>query len=159
MKYRKDVNGKAEFDPESFKASAAIVITAMEIAVGNSSYPTPAIEQNSFDYRPPGIGFANLGALLMSRGLPYDSQEGRNMAGAIMALLSGHTYYQSAKIAEKIGPFAGYKMNERTLFGSDAYASAGCIPDRRAGSAVRLVARGSSVLGQCGGSWRKAWSA
>jgi ribonucleoside-diphosphate reductase alpha chain len=112
MKYRKEVNGIMEFDAESFKSAAATIITAMEIAVGNSSYPTPAIEQNSFDYRPLGIGFANLGALLMSRGLAYDSVEGRNMAGAIMSLLSGETYYQSAKIAEKIGAFAGYKVNE-----------------------------------------------
>ena len=113
MRFRKEVNGVMEFDTQSFKSAAATVITAMEIAVGNSSYPTPAIEQNSFDYRPLGIGFANLGALLMSRGLPYDSDEGRNMAAAIMSLLSGHTYYQSAKIAEKIGPFAGYKKNEQ----------------------------------------------
>ena len=112
MKYRKDVNGIMEFDAVSFKSAAATIITAMEIAVGNSSYPTPAIEQNSFDYRPLGIGFANLGALLMSRGLPYDSVEGRNMAGAIMSLLSGEAYYQSSKIAEKIGSFAGYKANE-----------------------------------------------
>ena len=113
MKYRKQVNGRMEFDVESFKRAAQVMITAMEIAVGNSSYPTPAIEQNSFDYRPLGIGFANMGALLMSRGIPYDSDAGRNMAGAIMSLLSGETYYQSAKIAEKIGPFAWYALNEK----------------------------------------------
>ncbi len=115
MKYRKEVNGVMEFDVESFKAAATIIITAMEILVGNSSYPTPAIEQNSHDYRPLGIGFANLGALLMSRGVAYDSDEGRNMAGSIMALLSGQTYYQSSRIAEKVGPFAGYKRNEEPM--------------------------------------------
>lgn len=115
MKYRKDVNGVMEFDVEAFKKAAEVVITAMEIIVGNASYPTPAIEKNSFDYRPLGIGFANLGALLMSRGLPYDSEEGRNLAGAIMALLSGQSYYQSSKIAEKVGPFAGYKKNEQPM--------------------------------------------
>lgn len=115
MKYRQEKNGVMEFDVESFKKASEVVITAMEILVGNSSYPTPAIEKNSHDYRPLGIGFANLGALLMSRGLPYDSDGGRNLAAAIMALLSGHTYYQSSKIAEKIGPFAGFKQNEEPM--------------------------------------------
>lgn len=113
MRFRKEVNGRMEFDVESFKHAATIVITAMEITVGNSSYPTPAIEQNSHDYRPLGIGFANLGALLMSRGVPYDSTEGHNLAAAIMSLLSGQSYLQSAVIAEKHGPAAGYKMNEK----------------------------------------------
>jgi ribonucleoside-diphosphate reductase alpha chain len=111
MKFRKEVDGKMVFDVESFKQVNEVIITAMEILVGNSSYPTPAIEQNSHDYRPLGIGFANLGALLMSRGLAYDSDEGRNLAGAIMALQSGHCYYQSSKIAEKMGAFNGYERN------------------------------------------------
>ncbi len=111
MKFRKDVNGLQEFDSESFKSASAVIITAMEILVGNSSYPTPAIEQNSHDFRPLGIGFANLGALLMSRGLAYDSDEGRNLAAAIMSLLSGHTYYQSAKIAERLAPAVGFALN------------------------------------------------
>jgi ribonucleoside-diphosphate reductase alpha chain len=115
LKYRKEVNGVMEFDVESFKKSAEIIITAMEIIVGNSKYPTPAIEENSHAFRPLGIGFANLGALLMSRGLAYDSDEGRNLAGSIMALLSGQSYYQSSKIAEKIGPFSGYKVNEQPM--------------------------------------------
>src|SRR3989339_898511 len=112
MKFRKEVNGVMEFDTEAFKKANQIIITAMDIIVGHSSYPTPAIEQNSLDYRPLGIGYANLGALLMSRGLAYDSDEGRNFAAAITSLQSGHCYYQSAKIAEKVGPFAGYKSNE-----------------------------------------------
>ena len=112
MKFRKLAGGEMVFDVEAFKKANEIIITAMEIIVGSSVYPTPAIEQNSFDYRPLGIGYANLGALLMSQGLAYDSDEGRNLAGAISSLQSGHCYYQSAKIAEKIGPFAGYKMNE-----------------------------------------------
>ncbi len=111
MRFRKNVNGEMVFDVQAFKKANEIIITAMEILVGNSSYPTPAIEQNSFDYRPLGIGYANLGALLMSRGLAYDSDEGRNLAGAITSLQSGHCYYQSAKIAEKIGAFAGYARN------------------------------------------------
>ncbi|MDG1950677.1 MAG: vitamin B12-dependent ribonucleotide reductase, partial [bacterium] len=111
MKFRKEVDGKMVFDVESFKRVNEVIITAMEILIANSDYPTPAIEQNSHDYRPLGIGFANLGALLMSRGMPYDSDEGRNLAGAIMALQSGHCYYQSSKIAEKIGAFNGYERN------------------------------------------------
>src|SRR3989339_1016319 len=112
MKFRKVVGGEMTFDAESFKKANEIIITSMEVVVGNSSYPTPAIEQNSFDYRPLGIGYANLGALLMSSGHPYDSDRGRNMAAMISSVQSGVSYYQSAKIAEKIGPFAGYKRNE-----------------------------------------------
>src|SRR3989339_1447619 len=112
MRFRKEVNGEIVFDVEAFKKANEIIITAMEIIIGNSVYPTPAIEQNSQDYRPLGIGYANLGALLMSRGLAYDSDEGRNLAAAITSLQSGHCYFQSSKIAEKIGPFAGYKQNE-----------------------------------------------
>jgi len=113
LKFRKaGENGDLAFDVESFMKANEVVITAMEIAVGNSSYPTPAIEENSYAFRPLGIGYANLGALLMSRGLAYDSEEGRNLSAAITSLQSGHCYYQSAKIAEKIGPFAGYKHNE-----------------------------------------------
>ncbi|MEK7619893.1 MAG: LAGLIDADG family homing endonuclease, partial [Patescibacteria group bacterium] len=113
MRFRKpDENGVTVFDVEAFKKANEIIITAMEIIVGSSVYPTPAIEQNSHDYRPLGIGYANMGALLMSRGLAYDSDEGRNLAAAISSLQSGHCYYQSSKIAEKVGTFAGYKMNE-----------------------------------------------
>lgn len=111
MRFRKEVNGEMVFDVTAFKKANEIIITAMEIIVGNSVYPTPAIEQNSHDYRPLGIGYANLGALLMSRGLAYDSEQGRNLAAAITSLQSGHCYYQSSKIAEKIGTFAGYARN------------------------------------------------
>ncbi|MBT5808604.1 vitamin B12-dependent ribonucleotide reductase, partial [Candidatus Uhrbacteria bacterium] len=112
LKYRKPVNGELVFDVESFKKANEIIITAMEIMVGNATYPTPAIEQNSLDYRPLGIGYANLGALLMSRGLAYDSDTGRNLAAAITSLQSGHCYLQSSKIAKEIGAFEGYKINE-----------------------------------------------
>lgn len=111
LKFRKEVNGELVFDVESFNRANEVIITAMEIIVGNSVYPTPAIEQNSFDYRPLGIGYANLGALLMSMGLAYDSDRGRNLAAAISSVQSGVCYYQSAKIAERIGPFAGYQKN------------------------------------------------
>ena len=96
----------------AFKAACRTLITAQEIIVPNSSYPTKAIEQNSHDYRPLGLGYANLGALLMSRGLPYDSDEGRAYAGAITAVMTGEAYAQSARIArDHGGPFAGYEKN------------------------------------------------
>jgi ribonucleoside-diphosphate reductase alpha chain len=107
MKFRRREGSEMVFDIESFKKANEVIITAMEIAVGNSSYPTPAIEQNSYDYRPLGIGYANLGALLMSFGLPYDSEKGRNLAAVISSLQSGHCYYQSSKIAENLGSFPG----------------------------------------------------
>ncbi|MEY4744477.1 MAG: hypothetical protein RL272_422, partial [Candidatus Parcubacteria bacterium] len=110
MKFERE---DGSFDTDAFMHTAEIVITAQEIVVGASSYPTPAIEENSFDFRPLGIGYANLGALLMSRGLAYDSDEGRNFAAAVTSLLSGHCYYQSAKIAEALGAFRYYKLNEK----------------------------------------------
>ena len=96
----------------AFEAACRTLITAQEILVDNSSYPTPAIAKNSHDYRPLGLGYANLGALLMSRGLPYDSDAGRDYAAAITALMHGAAYAQSAKIArDHGGPFAGYEKN------------------------------------------------
>ena len=88
-----------------------ILITAQEIIVDNASYPTPAITRNSHDFRPLGLGYANLGALLMARGLPYDSEAGRAYAAAVTALMTGQAYLTSAKIAKAMGPFAGYAVN------------------------------------------------
>jgi ribonucleoside-diphosphate reductase alpha chain len=113
MKYRRE---DGEFDPESFRHAVDVTITAQEIIVSNASYPTKSIERNSHDYRPLGLGYANLGALLMARGLPYDSDEGRDYAGAITALMTGEAYATSARIAAEVtGPFAGYEKN-RTPF-------------------------------------------
>jgi ribonucleoside-diphosphate reductase alpha chain len=108
----KFVRADGELDVPAFKAACRTLITAQEIIVPNSSYPTKAIERNSHDYRPLGLGYANLGALLMSRGLPYDSDEGRAYAAAITAVMTGEAYAQSAKIArDHGGPFAGYEKN------------------------------------------------
>src|SRR5207245_5396882 len=93
-----------------YRAALRIVITAQEITVDNASYPTPAIERNSHAFRPLGIGYANLGALLMARGLAYDSEEGRDYAAAVTSILSGESYTQSARIADKLGPFSGYGL-------------------------------------------------
>jgi ribonucleoside-diphosphate reductase alpha chain len=105
-----------EFDVVAFEAACKTMITAQEILVDNSSYPTPAIAKNSHEYRPLGLGYANLGALLMSRGLPYDSDAGRDYAGAITALMHGAANAQSAKIArDHGGPFAGYEKNREPM--------------------------------------------
>ena len=109
MKFVGDNN---EFDVNAFKAGVRTFITAQEILVDNSSYPTPAIERNSHAYRPLGLGYANLGALLMSRGLPYDSDQGRDYSAAITALMTGEAYAQSSRVArDHGGPFAGYDKN------------------------------------------------
>jgi ribonucleoside-diphosphate reductase alpha chain len=108
--------GDAEFDAEAFEKACATFITAQEILVDNASYPTKAIERNSLDYRPLGLGYANLGALLMSRGLPYDSDAGRDYAAAITAVMHGAAYAQSARIArDHGGPFPGYEKNREPM--------------------------------------------
>jgi ribonucleoside-diphosphate reductase alpha chain len=102
-----------EFDVVAYKAAIRTLITAQEIIVDNASYPTSAIEKNSHAYRPLGLGYANLGALLMSRGLPYDSDAGRDYAAALTALMTGEAYAQSSRIArDHGGPFSGYDANK-----------------------------------------------
>ncbi len=106
------VTESGDFDVDAYRAACRVMITAQEILVDNSSYPTPAIAKNSHAFRPLGLGYANLGALLMSRGLPYDSDAGRDFAGAITAVMTGEAYAQSARIArDHGGPFAGYDIN------------------------------------------------
>ena len=106
------VKEDGEFDTVAYKAAIRTLITAQEIIVDNASYPTPAIEKNSQAYRPLGLGYANLGALLMSRGLPYDSDGGRDYAAALTAMMTGEAYAQSARIArDHGGPFSGYEQN------------------------------------------------
>jgi ribonucleoside-diphosphate reductase alpha chain len=106
------VKEDGEFDVDAFRAACRVLITAQEILVDNSSYPTKAIEKNSHAFRPLGLGYANLGALLMSRGLPYDSDAGRDFAAAITAVMTGEAYAQSARVArDHGGPFAGYDIN------------------------------------------------
>ncbi len=104
----KYLNEDGSFDTESFRHTVELVFTAQEILVGYSEYPTKSIGKNARAYRELGIGYANLGALLMAQGLPYDSEEGRAQAAAITALLTGHAYATSARLAQRVGPFAGY---------------------------------------------------
>jgi ribonucleoside-diphosphate reductase alpha chain len=102
---------EGSFDVASFKHAVEVVFTAQEIVVGESDYPTEKIGENARQYRQLGLGYANLGALLMARGLPYDSDQGRAWAGAITAIMTGWAYRTSARIAEVTGPFAGYAPN------------------------------------------------
>lgn len=99
------------FDIEAFRHAVSITILAQEIIVGHASYPTKKIEENSHAYRPLGLGYANLGALLMTLGLPYDSESGRAVAGSLTALMGGQAYKTSAIIAQALQPFAGYEKN------------------------------------------------
>jgi len=112
MKY---LNPSGTFDVDAFRHAVDITITAQEILVDNASYPTPKITENSHNFRPLGLGYANLGALLMSMALPYDSEGGRDMAGAVTALMCGEAYAQSARIAERLGPFPGYPVNREPM--------------------------------------------
>ncbi|HEU4402375.1 MAG TPA: vitamin B12-dependent ribonucleotide reductase, partial [Candidatus Polarisedimenticolia bacterium] len=102
---------QGELDVTAYKKAIETTILAQEILVDNASYPTARIARNSHDYRPLGLGYANLGALLMSRGLAYDSDTGRDYAGAITAVLTGQAYVESARIASVMGPFNGYEKN------------------------------------------------
>src|SRR5579864_3396947 len=112
MKY---LNANGSFDVEAFRHAVDITITAQEILVDNASYPTPRIAENSHKFRPLGLGYANLGALLMSMALPYDSDGGRDMAAAVTALMCGEAYAQSSRIAERLGPFSGYAVNREPM--------------------------------------------
>src|SRR5213594_530629 len=103
------------FDVDAYKHGVETMILAQEIIVDNASYPTPAIERNSHDYRPLGLGYANLGALLMSWGIPYDSDQGRAVAAALTALMHGHANATSARIAAVTGPFPGYEKNREPM--------------------------------------------
>jgi ribonucleoside-diphosphate reductase alpha chain len=112
----KFVREDGELDPQAFAKACETFITAQEILVDNASYPTKAIERNSHDYRPLGLGYANLGALLMSRGLPYDSDAGRDYAATITAVMHGAAYAQSSRVArDHGGPFPGYEKNREPM--------------------------------------------
>ncbi len=144
LKFRRE---DGELDIEAFEHAVDVVFLAQEIAVGYSSYPTPEIERNAKAYRQLGLGYANLGALLMARGLPYDSDEGRAYAAAITALMTGRAYRKSAEVARRMGPFAGYRPN--------AAAMTGVIAKHRA--AVGNIDHQDSVPNDLLAAARKAW--
>jgi len=114
MKFRR---ADGELDVQALEHAVDTVFLAQEIVVGYSSYPTPEIEANARAFRQLGLGYANLGALLMARGLPYDSDEGRAYAAAITALMTGRAYRKSAEVAKRMGPFAGYQPNAAAMIG------------------------------------------
>ncbi len=111
----KFVDDEGRFDIEAFRHAVTVVVLAQEIIVGNSTYPTPSITANANNFRQLGLGYANLGALLMSLGLPYDSDAGRAYASAVTAFMTGHAYATSARISARMGPFAGYQENREPM--------------------------------------------
>jgi len=111
----KFLDERGEFDVRAFRHAVDVMITAQDILVDNSSYPTDEIGRNARDFRELGLGYANLGALLMALGLPYDSDQGRSYAGAITALMTGEAYLQSARIAQTMGSFNGYSINREPM--------------------------------------------
>jgi len=111
----KFLGSNGQFDADGFKHAVDVTITAQEILVDNASYPTERIKENSHEYRPLGLGYANLGALLMSLALPYDSDGGRDYCGAVTALMTGEAYAQSSRIAERLGAFGGYLPNRDSM--------------------------------------------
>src|SRR5207248_5081684 len=117
LNLKRYLDGDGEFDVERFRRAVQITITAQEILVGNSSYPSAKIDRNAKAQRQLGIGYANLGAVLMQRGLPYDSDAGRAYAAGITAILTGEGYAQSARIAanSEIGPFEDYAKNRDAM--------------------------------------------
>jgi ribonucleoside-diphosphate reductase alpha chain len=144
MKFRRE---DGELDVQAFEHSCDTVFLAQEILVGYSSYPTPEIDRNAKSFRQLGLGYANLGALLMARGLPYDSDEGRAYAAAITALMTGRGYRKSAAIASRMGAFAGYRPN--------AAAMIGVIAKHRA--ALGNIQHTESVPADLLGAARQAW--
>src|SRR3954464_2946074 len=144
MKFRRE---DGELDVEAYEHAVDTVFLAQEILVGFSSYPTPQIERNAKAYRQLGLGYANLGALLMARGLPYDSDEGRAYAAAVTSLMTGRAYRKSSEIAARMGPFAGYRKN--------AAAMLGVMSMHRA--AVANIENASSVPSDLLSACRKAW--
>ena len=144
MKFRRE---DGEFDVTAFEHAVDVMFLAQEICVGYSSYPTPEIDRNAKAYRQLGLGYANLGALLMARGFPYDSDDGRAYAAAITALMTGRAYRKSAEIAQRMGPFAGYRPN--------AAAMIGVIAKHRA--AVGNIQHSDSVPDELLSAARQAW--
>jgi ribonucleotide reductase alpha subunit len=110
-----DKENGPSFNEQLFEEACQVIITAQEIFVGFADYPTKKIEKNSHAHRPLGLGFCNLGALLMAYGLPYDSEEGRALASAITSLMSAAAYEQSSKIAAKLGPFEAFEANRKSF--------------------------------------------
>ena len=146
LKYLKEDD---TFDVEAFKHTVELMFTAQEILVGYSSYPTENITKTARAYRQLGLGYANLGALLMAQGLPYDSEEGRAQAAAITALMTGHAYATSAKIANRVGPFAGFHKDREGMLNV-------LKMHREAVSQINAGLVSEELLSAAAGSWDEA---
>ena len=109
------LDDRGEFDVKAFRNAVDVMITAQDIVIDNSSYPTDEITKNAKAFRELGLGYANLGALLMALGMPYDSEQGRDYAAAITALMTGEAYLQSARVAAQMSPFEGYAANREPM--------------------------------------------
>ncbi len=147
LNLRKFQNQEATIDVERMKRAIDICFTAQEILVSNASYPTPGIAENSERLRPLGLGYANLGALLMSMGHAYDSPDGRAVAGAVTALMTGEAYAQSARMAAVQGPFSEFPKNRDPMLG---------VMRRHQEAAEKLPATGDTA--HLAGAARKAWA-
>ena len=147
LKFRRE---DGELDIEAFEHAVDVMFLAQEILVGYSSYPTDEIGANALAYRQLGLGYANLGAALMARGLAYDSDDGRAYAAAITALMTGRAYRKSAEIAKRMGPFDGYQKN--------AAAMIGVIAKHRAsvGNIEHTDSVPDEMLAACRRSWDEA---
>jgi ribonucleoside-diphosphate reductase alpha chain len=139
------------FDTERFSAACRLFIIAQEILVGHAGYPSESIAYNSWAFRPLGLGYANLGALLMAEGLPYDSDAGRSLCGAITALMTGAAYTASAELAQAVGPFHGYEENKGPMLA--------VIAKHRTAAAIGAVSLRSDWARSVAGLWAAAGAA
>ncbi len=137
------------FDIEAFKHTVEVIFTAQEILVGYSEYPTEKIGKNAKAYRELGLGYANLGAMLMAKGLPYDSDEGRAIAAAITSLMTGHAYATSARLANRVGPFAGFQKDRDGMLRV-------LRKHREAVSKINAAWVAEDLLSAAAGSWDEA---
>jgi len=140
----KFLRADGSFDVESFKKAVDTMITAQEIIVDNASYPTERITKNTREYRTLGLGYSNLGTLLMNLGLAYDSDPGRAIAAAITSIMCGEAYFMSAKIAEVFGPFAGFPPNRDSMLR---------VIEKHSAAAERLAESYSSLALFGGDGW------
>ena len=138
------------FDVDGFKHTVEVMFTAQEILVGNADYPTEKIAETSRKFRQLGLGYANLGALLMAEGMPYDSDDGRAWAAAITALMTGHAYATSAKTAARMGPFAGYAQNEEPMLNVLRMHRAEAAKIDEDARTARAAVRGAGGVGRRG---------
>ena len=155
-----------QFDVEGYKHTIEVMFTAQEILVGNADYPTEPIAETSRQFRQLGLGYANLGALLMALGMPYDSDAGRAYTSALTAVMTGHAYATSARTAARMGPFAGYADNEEPMLNvlrmhrdaADTQIDETLVPAELAGAAQqrRGTTRSSSASGSACATRRRA---